>query len=141
MKGNILSVLLAGAAALAISLASAHFGGAQQAQPTRTGMIIGIKPDRISAYEALHAASNPGVRDLLDKYHIHNFSIFIRKMDEDHYLLFAYYEYTGNDRKADTEKMAAEPRNQKWLSVTGPMQIPLGGDPSWSKMEEIYHNP
>jgi len=38
-------------------------------------MVIGIKPDRIAAYEALHAASNPGVRDLLKKYHIHNFSI------------------------------------------------------------------
>jgi hypothetical protein len=41
----------------------------QQSQPTRVGMIIGIKPDKISAYEALHAASNQGVRDLLDKYH------------------------------------------------------------------------
>ncbi len=52
----------------------------QQSQPTRVGMIIGIKPDKISAYEALHAASNQGVRDLLDKYHMHNFSIYIQKI-------------------------------------------------------------
>ena len=30
----------------------------QQSQPTRIGMLIGIKPDRVTAYEALHAASN-----------------------------------------------------------------------------------
>ena len=44
-------------------------------QVRRIGMVIGIRPDRISAYEALHAASNQGVRDLLAKYHLHNFSI------------------------------------------------------------------
>ena len=78
----------------------------QQSQPTRVGMIIGIKPDKISAYEALHAASNQGVRDLLDKYHMHNFSIYIQKMDESHYYLFAYYEYTGNNYKQDMDTMA-----------------------------------
>jgi L-rhamnose mutarotase len=66
-------------------------------QGAKMKMIIGIKPDRIAAYEALHAASNPGVRDLLDKYHMHDFSIYIHKMDDSHYYLFAYYEYTGSD--------------------------------------------
>ena len=113
----------------------------QQPQPARTGMIIGIKPDKISAYEALHAASNPGVRDLLDKYHMHNFSIYIHKMDDSHYYLFAYYEYTGSDNKADMEALAKEPRNIQWLSKTGPMQIPLPGQTSWTKMQEVYHNP
>ena len=84
---------------------------ANRVSPTRVGMIIGIKPDKISAYEALHAASNQGVRDLLDKYHMHNFSIYIQKMDESHYYLFAYYEYTGNDYKQDMDTMAKEPRN------------------------------
>ena len=31
----------------------------------RVGMVIGIKPEKISAYKALHADSNSGVRDLL----------------------------------------------------------------------------
>jgi L-rhamnose mutarotase len=104
-------------------------------------MLIGIKPDRIAAYEALHAASNPGVRDLLDKYHMHNFSIYIYKMDESHYYLFAYYEYTGNEYRTDMEALAKEPRNIKWLSMTGPMQVPLPGQTSWFKMQEVYHNP
>ena len=104
-------------------------------------MLIGIKPDQITAYEALHAASNQGVRDLLDKYHMHNFSIYIQKMDDGQYYLFGYYEYTGNNYKADMEMMAKEPRNIQWLSKTDAMQIPLTGQKSWTKMQEIFHNP
>jgi L-rhamnose mutarotase len=107
----------------------------------RIGMVIGVKPDQISAYEALHAASNPGVRDLLQKYHIRNFSIFIHQLDNGKYYLFGYYEYTGTDYEGDMAKLATEPRNQKWLSVTGPMQAPLPGEQSWAKMQEVYHNP
>jgi L-rhamnose mutarotase len=107
----------------------------------RIGMVIGIKPDRISAYEAVHAASNAGVRDLLTKYNMHNFSIFIQELAEDRYYLFGYYEYTGNDYEADMEKLAAEPRNQEWLLTTDPMQIPLQGERSWLIMREVYHNP
>jgi L-rhamnose mutarotase len=104
-------------------------------------MVIGLKPDQISAYEALHAASNAGVRDLLEKYHMHNFSIYMHRLDNRQYYLFGYYEYTGTDYNADMAKLAAEPRNQKWLSVTGPMQVPLPGEQSWATMKEVYHNP
>jgi L-rhamnose mutarotase len=107
----------------------------------RIGMVIGIRPDCISAYETVHAASNQGVRDLLTKYNMHNFSIFFQKVQEDRYYLFGYYEYTGSDYEADMEKLAAEPRNQEWLLITDPMQIPLQGERSWSIMREVYHNP
>jgi L-rhamnose mutarotase len=107
----------------------------------RIGMVIGIRPDQMSAYEALHAASNEGVRDLLAKYHMHNFSIYIEKLEDGRYYLFGYYEYTGRSYKADMEKLAAEPRNQEWLAATDPMQIPLPGKASWSVMREVYHNP
>ena len=106
----------------------------------RIGMVIGIKPDHISAYEALHAASNQGVRDLLTKYNMHNFSIFLGKLENDRYYLFGYYEYTGDNYKADMENLAAESRNQEWLSATDAMQIPLPGKRSWSLMREVYHN-
>jgi len=129
-----------------LATAAALFAATFYAQPANThaqriGMVIGIKRDQISAYEALHAASNPGVRDLLQKYHMRNFSIFIAKLDDGKYYLFGYYEYTGTDYKADMAKLAAEPRNQKWLSVTDPMQIPLAGEQSWTIMKEVYHNP
>jgi L-rhamnose mutarotase len=113
----------------------------ETANVKRIGMVIGVKTDQLSAYEALHAASNAGVRDLLGKYHMHNFSIYMHQLDDGKYYLFGYYEYTGTDYKGDMEKLGAEPRNQKWLSVTGPMQFPLSGEQSWAMMKEVYHNP
>lgn len=104
-------------------------------------MVIGIKPDRIDAYEALHAASNAGVRDLLARYNMRNFSIYLKQLENNSYYLFGYYEYTGTNYQADMEKLAAEPRNQEWLKVTDFMQIPLFGERAWSIMREVYHNP
>jgi L-rhamnose mutarotase len=124
-----------------ILLATAVRAKSESSNVQRVGMVIGIKADQISAYEALHAASNSGVRDLLEKYHMHNFSIYMRQLDDGKYYLFGYYEYTGTDYKADMERLGAEPRNQKWLSVTGPMQVPLPGEQAWAMMKEVYHNP
>jgi L-rhamnose mutarotase len=39
------------------------------------------------------------------------------------------------------DTMAKEPRNIQWLSKTDAMQIPLTGQKSWTKMQEIFHNP
>jgi L-rhamnose mutarotase len=106
----------------------------------RIGMVIRIKPERIAEYKKLHADSNRGVRDLLGKANIRNFSIFLRQLDDGQYYLFGYYEYTGNNYEAAMAKLAAEPRNKEWLLVTDPMQIPLKGENSWALMEEVYHN-
>ena len=128
-------------AIVVLTVLSLAAGERHQGQVKRVGMVIGIKPDKISAYEALHASSNPGVRDLLNKYHMHNFSIFIHQLDDGRYYLFGYYEYTGDDHQGDMKKLAAETRNQQWLSSTDPMQIPLAGEKSWAIMQEVYHNP
>jgi L-rhamnose mutarotase len=137
MKKIILATL-AVAAAMGVA---ALYGKNESSHVQRVGMVIGIKPDQISAYEALHAASNAGVRDLLTKYHMHNFSIFIQQLADGKYYLFGYYDYTGSDYAGDMAKLSAEPRNQKWLSVTDPLQIPMQGERSWAKMQEVYHNP
>ena len=115
------------------------FAGCQQAKVKRVGMVIGIKPEKIAEYKELHADSNPGVRDLLDKYHMHNFSIFLHEIDGKYYE-FGYYEYTGNDFEADMAKLADEPRNKEWLSICDPMQVPLKGYKSWAEMEVVYRN-
>ncbi len=110
------------------------------AQPVkRVGMVIGVRPERLSAYRSLHADSNPGVRDLLSKYHMRNFSIYLRQLDDGKCYLFGYYEYTGADYAGDMTRLAAEPRNKAWLAVTDPMQIPLPGQTGWAPMEELYH--
>jgi L-rhamnose mutarotase len=69
--------------------------------------------------------------------HIHNYSIF-------HWdgLLFAYFEYTGNDFEAHAERMAADPTTQRWWSVLKPLQKPLPDrDPGewWKTIEEAFH--
>jgi L-rhamnose mutarotase len=79
------------------------------------------------------------VRDLLNKYHLHNFSIFLHQIRGKWYE-FGYYEYTGDDFEADMARLAAEPRNQEWLEVCDPMQLPLEGEESWAIMEQVYYN-
>jgi L-rhamnose mutarotase len=114
---------------------------AQTPRPVkRVGMVIGIQPDRIAAYKRLHADSNPGVRDLLNKYNMHNFSIYLKQIDGKWYE-FAYYEYTGRDYEGDMARLAKEPRNIEWLKQCDPMQLPLAGEKGWAQMDRVYFNP
>ena len=127
----------------AVLVVAAFLCGAatRQCNPVkRVGMVVGIKPEMIAEYKRLHADGNPGVRDLLNKYHMHNFSIFLQQIDGRWYE-FGYYEYTGDDFDGDMAKLAAEPRNQEWLKICDPMQVPLKGEKSWSIMERAYYNP
>jgi L-rhamnose mutarotase len=128
------------AAALVVG---AFFAGAATVSPKpikRVGMVVGIKPEKIAEYKRLHAQTNPGVRDLLNKYHMHNFSIFLRQIEGKWYE-FGYYEYTGDDFEGDMAKLDAEPRNKEWLKTCNPMQIPLQGEKGWATMERVYFNP
>jgi L-rhamnose mutarotase len=130
-----------GAAALAVVAAFLLGAATQKEKPIkRVGMVIGLKPEKIDQYKKLHADANPGVRDLLAKYHMHNFSIFLHEIDGRWYE-FGYYEYTGDDFDADMAKLDAEPRNKEWLALCDPMQLPLAGQKSWAKMERVYYNP
>ena len=106
----------------------------------RVGMMIKIKPDKLEEYMALHADSVEGVRDLLIKYNLRNFSIFMTQLEDSNYYEFGYYEYWGNDFEGDMEKLEAEPRNKLWLELCEPMQIPLKGETSWKEMKKIYGN-
>ena len=105
----------------------------------RVGMVIQLRPEKLEEYKQLHADSNPGVRDLLVKYHLRNFSIFLQQFDGKWYE-FGYYEYTGKDFDADMARLDAEPRNKEWLKVCDPMQMPLPGAKSWTKIERVYFN-
>jgi L-rhamnose mutarotase len=123
-------------------IAAFFLGTATQKQKPakRVGMVVGIKADQIEEYKRLHADANPGVRDLLSKYHMHNFSIFLHQIDGKWYE-FGYYEYTGDGFEADMARLDAEPRNKEWLRVCDPMQAPLAGEKGWAKMECAYFNP
>lgn len=106
----------------------------------RVGMVVGIKPEMIDEYKRLHAADHAGVRDLLSKYHMRNFNIFLQQMPDGKWYEFGYYEYTGNDFEGDMATLAKEPRNIEWLKKCDPMQIPLPGANGWTEMERVYFN-
>ena len=106
----------------------------------RVGMVIRLKEDMIEEYKQLHQDDNEGVRDLLTKYNLKNFNIFLHKLDDGNYYEFGYYEYHGNNFEEDMKKLAAEPRNQAWLEICDPMQIPLEGNEGWAEMERVYFN-
>jgi len=106
----------------------------------RVGMVIKIKPEYIDEYRALHSDMNSGVRDLLTEANMHNFSIFLRQLDDGNWYEFGYYEYTGDDFESDMAKLDKHPRNIEWLKLCNPMQIPLDGYQGWAEMEQIYYN-
>lgn len=116
------------------------FAANKSKEPQRIGMVVGIKPEKIAEYTKLHSGDNCAVRDLLTKYHMDNFSIFLHQIDGKWYE-FGYYEYTGDDFGGDMEKLAAEPRNQAWLKVTDAMQIPLKSAKTWATMKNVFYNP
>jgi L-rhamnose mutarotase len=106
----------------------------------RVGMVIKIKPEYIDEYKAVHSHSNAGVRDLLIKANMRNFSIFLHQLDDGNWYEFGYYEYTGDDFEADMAKLDKHPRNIEWLKICDPMQVPLDGYKGWAEMEQVYFN-
>lgn len=108
----------------------------------RYGMVIGIKPEKIEYYKKLHVAAWPGVLAKIRECHIRNYSIYFREVEKGRYLLFSYFEYTGNDFASDMARMAADPMTREWWKETDPCQAPIptrGEKEFWSRMEEVFH--
>ena len=103
----------------------------------RYGQVIGVKPEHYERYKKHHAAVWPEVLEMIKKCNIQNYTIFHKDS-----MLYAYFEYTGNDFDADMAKMAADPKTQEWWSVMEPMQEPVPNSSKgewWSNMEEVFH--
>ena len=103
----------------------------------RFGQVIGVKPDRIDDYEAIHAAVWPEVLELIHRSNIRNYSIF-----RDGTTLFAYFEYVGTDFEADMRAMSDHPTNIEWWKLTDAMQEPVPDrEPGewWKSIPEVFH--
>jgi L-rhamnose mutarotase len=103
----------------------------------RYGQVIGVRREHFERYKKYHAAVWPEILEMISKCNIENYSIY-----HNNNMLFAYFEYTGNDFAADMAKMAADPRTQEWWSVMEPMQEPLPTRKTgewWADMEEVFH--
>ena len=107
----------------------------------RVGMVVKVKKDKVEEYKKLHADNNPGVRPLLTKYGMRNFSIYLVQLADGEWYEFGYYEYWGNDFEADMKKLDNEPENIKWLETCDPIQEGILPDQKgWKKMDRIYFN-
>ena len=103
----------------------------------RYGRILKIVPGTEDRYKELHAAVWPEVLEILRKYNIVNYSIYLKEG-----FLFSYYEYAGDDYEADMAKADKEPVMKKWCELCIPCQSPVASatkEEWWSGMEEVFH--
>jgi L-rhamnose mutarotase len=103
----------------------------------RVGQVIGLPPENLDEYRRLHADVWPEVLRMIRECNMRNYSIFYRDG-----MLYAYFEYVGDDYEADMRKMAADPKTQEWWAVCGPLQRPLGNRAEgewWAHTEQVFH--
>jgi L-rhamnose mutarotase len=103
----------------------------------RIGQVIKVKPEQLERYVALHSDPWPEVDSMIRECNIRDYSICVYGD-----LLFASFDYTGDDYEADMAKMAADPKTQEWWALCKPCQEPVeeAGDGEWWKnLREVYH--
>ena len=103
----------------------------------RFGQVIGVRPEAIAEYEALHAAPWPGVLAAFERVNIRNYSIFRHGT-----ILFGYYEYVGEDYAADMATLAEDPETRRWWALTDALQQPDPERPPgtwWLDLPEVFH--
>jgi len=130
--------------AAAILLSALNVPAADEPKPNvrRYGSVIGVRPEKLDDYRKLHAAVWPDVARMVRQCNIRNYSIYLRKLPDGNYYLFSYFEYVGDDFKADMDRLAADPTVQKWWKVTDPCQKPLEDRRPgewWASMDEVFH--
>ena len=107
----------------------------------RFGMVGRLKPESVGTYMDLHANAWPGVLARNRDCHLQNYSIFHRTMQTGEHVVFAYFEYTGDDFEADMRDMAADPEIQRWWAECKPCFEAIEGLPPgevWAPMEQVF---
>ena len=105
----------------------------------RMGMVIGVRPEKIAEYKALHASPWPEMDEALSAANIRNYSIYLREPEN---LLFGYWEYAGSDFEADMKALGEMAVTKRWLALTDPCQARLKSAADgewWAFMPEVYH--
>jgi L-rhamnose mutarotase len=105
----------------------------------RMASVIRLRPTKAAEYEALHRAVWPEVLATIAACGLRNYSIFLRRPE---LLLFATWEYHGQDFAADMARMQADPATQRWWALTAPCQQGFSSRRSgewWAPMEEVFH--
>ena len=106
------------------------------------GQVGRLKPGYIEEYRRLHEQEvfTPrwaGVLEMIRACNLRNYSIFIEGD-----VVFAYFEYVGEDYEADMEKMAADPTTREWWTHTHPCFMKYEADRPedfYIDMKQIFH--
>jgi L-rhamnose mutarotase len=103
----------------------------------RYAQTIRLRAEDEAAYVGYHAAVWPSVLKTIAACGIRNYSIFLGGG-----VLFATFEYHGEDYDADMRAMAADPETQRWWSIMDPMQMPMdeaASNVKWMPLTEVFH--
>jgi L-rhamnose mutarotase len=85
----------------------------------RYEQVISVKREHAAAYERIHTQVWPEVLAIILVCNIRNYAIFRLQT-----LLFAYFEYVGENFAVDMVRMAADLQKREWWAITDPMQEP-----------------
>lgn len=103
----------------------------------RHGSVVRLRPEHREEYLRLHAEVWPEVEQTLRDSNLRNYTIFLHGD-----LLFAYFEYHGDDFERDQRRIAADPKTQEWWRLTDPCQERLpDAEPGqqWSSAALVWH--
>lgn len=104
------------------------------------GWVIYLNKDKADEYRRLHADAWKDVLKMITRCNIKNYTIYLREPEN---LLFASFEYHGDDYDSDMKKMSKDPKTQDWWKLTDPCQTPLDSSNEgehWAPMVEIFHH-
>ncbi|GAA5202739.1 L-rhamnose mutarotase [Microbacterium jejuense] len=103
----------------------------------RVAQVIRLDPESIEEYERLHSAVWPAVLAQIAASGIRNYTIYRYET-----LLFATFDYVGDDFDADMAAMAADEATQQWWAVCEPLQRPVAERDEgewWHMIPEVFH--
>ncbi len=95
------------------------------------GQLGKLRKDKIEEYVNLHNNAWPGVLDMIHRCNLRNYSIFLQ---ED--MVFAYFEYVGENYENDMKIMAQDEVTLEWWKHTKPCFEKFSISPE----SEFYHD-
>ncbi|NLC25435.1 MAG: L-rhamnose mutarotase [Fastidiosipila sp.] len=95
------------------------------------GQLGRLKPNKIDDYVKLHADVWPGVIEMMKECNLSNYSTFLYGE-----MVFAYFEYEGDNYEIDMQKMADDLLTQEWWTHTHPCFVEY----AISKDSQFYHD-
>ena len=93
-----------------------------------------LKPEKVQDYIKLHENPWPELMEVLDKHHIHNYSISMLGNK-----VFTFYEYTGKDYKADMADLDESPVMHRWWVYSKPCFLHHEEGKYYDDLTEVFY--